>query len=601
MKIKRFSLITIIGISACLFLCRTAQSQAPNVILILTDDQGYGDLACLGNKYIKTPNLDALYKESTRFTDYHVSPTCAPTRAALLTGRHADRVGVWHTINGRSILLERETTMAQSFKENGYATGIFGKWHLGDYYPSRPQDKGFDEVLINGGGGVGQTPDYFNNDYFDDTYWHNGKLEKYQGYCTDVWFDNAIQFIEASKGKPFFCYLPTNAAHSPYFVADKYAKPYENNPDIPNAAFYGMITNIDENIGKLIAYLQSTKQFDNTILIFSTDNGSSAGANVDGSGADGFVIKGYNAGMRGLKASMYDGGHRVPLFIHWKNGGMSVGTDINELTAHYDIFPTLVELCKLKLKKDLHFEGKSLVPLINGNNKGFEERYIITDSQRDEMAVAWKRTAFMQANWRLVNGTELYDVKKDPEQRNNIASQHPGKVAQYKKSYDAWWNELTPNFKVLPNIHIGHPGANPVTLYCHDWHTGKDGPWNQNLIRNGFKDNGYWLLNVEQNGQYKIRLRRWPEEIHVALTDGIPARPAIAGTTVTASKEGKALKIKKAAIHIQGINLSKAVSANLEFIEFKVKLNKGETTLQTYFTLDKNETIGAYYVTVEKI
>ncbi|EOR94587.1 Arylsulfatase [Arcticibacter svalbardensis MN12-7] len=602
-KSKYFLVVIIFVITDALNLlqAKTVPIKQPNVIIILVDDQGYGDLACLGNKYIKTPNMDALYNESARFTNYHVSPTCAPTRSALMTGRHADRAGVWHTINGRSILLERETTMAQSFKENGYATGIFGKWHLGDYYPSRPQDKGFEEVLINGGGGVNQTPDYFDNDYFDDTYSHNGKLEKYKGYCTDVWFENAIKFIEGNKNKPYFCYIPTNAAHIPYYVADKYSKQYENNPNIPNAAFYSMISNVDENIGKLITYLKSTKQLDNTILIFSTDNGSSAGADLLGNGADGFVSKGFNAGMRGLKASMYEGGHRVPLFMHWKDGGISVGTDINELTAHYDIFPTLVELCKLKLNKNLNFDGKSLAPLIKGDTKDFKDRIIITDSQRDETPIAWKRTSLMQENWRLINGTELYDIKIDPEQRNNIASKYPDKVNEYKKEYAAWWKKLEPNFKIFPLIYIGHQGVNPVTLYCHDWHTDKDSPWNQNLIRDGYKDNGYWLLKVDQSGTYKIKLRRWPEEIHVGINEGIPARPAIAGTTVTASNEGKALKITKAAISIQGIELSKNVTGNPEFLEFEVKLKKGEAKLQSFFTLGKNETIGAYYVSIEKI
>ncbi|MCK4999127.1 MAG: sulfatase-like hydrolase/transferase, partial [Anaerohalosphaera sp.] len=187
-----------------------SKTKHPNVILIITDDQGYGDLACHGNKIIKTPNMDSLYAQSTRLTNFHVGPTCAPTRAALMTGRYCNRTGVWHTVMGRSMLRKDETTIANVFTDTGYKTAFFGKWHLGDNYPFRPQDRGFQEVLAHGGGGITQAPDHWNNDYFDDTYFHNGTHKKCTGYCTDVWFENAIKFIEQNKNRPFFCYLATN-------------------------------------------------------------------------------------------------------------------------------------------------------------------------------------------------------------------------------------------------------------------------------------------------------------------------------------------------------------------------------------------------------
>lgn len=601
MKHKYFRLIAICSLFIACILCRTTYAQPPNVILILVDDQGYGDVASLGNKFIKTPNIDQLGSMSARFTNYHVSPTCSPTRAALLTGRYDNRTGVWHTINGRSILLEQETVMAQVFKENGYATGIFGKWHLGDNYPFRPQDKGFEEVLINGGGGIGQAPDHFDNDYFDDVYLHNGKKEQYKGYCTDVWFENAIRFIENKKGKPFFCFLPTNAAHSPYFVADKYAAPYKNNDSIPNAAFYGMISNVDENIGKLMAYLKKSNQLDNTIVIFTTDNGTAAGVKLDKGGADGFMTKGFNAGMRGEKASMYEGGHRVPLFMHFKKGGITVGKDINELAAHYDLFPTLVELCGLKKSPAIKLDGKSLVPLIKGNNNGFTDRIVIANSQRQEQPQRWFRTAVMQGNWRLVNETELYDLNSDPEQRNNIAAKHPAIINTLKTAYDKWWNELAPGYSNVARMVIGHKTANPVTLYSHDWHTEKVSPWNHDMIRNGYNDNGYWTLNVAEDGTYKIRLRRWPEETHQPINAALAERPAINGTTVGKSAKGKALTVANAKIDIQNTALESPVDGEKEFVEFEVKLKKGEANLRTEFVLEKGASMGAYYVSVEKI
>ncbi|QDO94269.1 arylsulfatase [Formosa sediminum] len=582
------------------------QKSKPNVILILVDDQGYGDIAALGNPYIQTPHIDALHDTSARFTDYHVNPTCAPTRAALLTGHNANRAGVWHTVNGRSILLERETTAAQIMKANGYATGIFGKWHLGDNYPSRPQDKGFEEVLIHGGGGIEQTMDYWDNDYFNDTYHHNGKLEKFEGFCTDIWFEQAMKFMaeNKAKNKPFFCYLPTNAAHTPYFVADKYSNPYKDNENIPSAAFYGLIANVDENIGKLTEYLKTSGLMDNTILVFMTDNGTSAGAKIPKTDhrLDGFVTKGFNAGMRGIKASKYEGGHRVPLFIHWKDGGITVGKDIDALTAHYDVLPTLVDLCDLEVNDSITFDGQSLIPLIEGDDSNFKDRIVITNSQRVDVPEPWRRTSLMQGKWRLIDGTELYDLSTDPEQRTNIADQYPEKMAKFKEAYDAWWADLLPGYNDLPRIYIGNEAENPTTLYCHDWHTQKEAsPWHQRHIRSGYMDNGYWLVKVAETGTYNLKLRRWPKETKLALGAEADIRPELPGTSVSASKKGQALNIKKARIKIQDQEAQKTVDATHEYVEFTVDLKAGETQLQTWFTLENNKELGAYYVTVEKL
>ena len=245
-----------------------AKESQPNVIVVITDDQGYGDVGAHGNSMIQTPNLDVLHSQSVRLTDYHVDPTCSPTRSALMTGRYSTRTGVWHTIMGRSLMNSQEYTVAEVFRDGGYTTGMFGKWHLGDNYPVRPQDQGFDYTFIHGGGGVGQGPDYWGNDYFDDTYWRNGKPEAQTGYCTDVWFNDALKFIERNRKKPFFAYISTNAPHGPYLVAEKYSDPYkEKGVGSPQAEFYGMVENIDENMGKLMAKLDELKLADNTILI----------------------------------------------------------------------------------------------------------------------------------------------------------------------------------------------------------------------------------------------------------------------------------------------------------------------------------------------
>ncbi len=598
--------------AALLASCSAAPTKTkPNVILVVVDDQGYADIGAHGNPDMITPTLDALHAESSRFTQFHVSPTSAPTRAAIMTGRHSNRTGVWHTVNGRSLILEREVLMPQIFSENGYSTAMFGKWHLGDNYPFRPQDRGFDEVRMINGGGVGQTIDYWDNDYFSDKYYHNGEVEEYEGYCTDFWFEKTKEFISDNQDKPFFCYLATNAAHSPYWVADEYSQLYEGKENIVDPNFCGMITNFDENLGSLIEYLEQMDLMDNTILIFTTDNGTARGAKIKMDEEpskpmitprlDGYVVKGYNDGMRGIKASMYEGGHRVPLFIHWRDGGVNVGQDISELTAHYDLLPTLIDMCGLDLEHDIDFDGQSLLPLIEGDNQEFEDRYIVVDSQRADVAHKWHRSSLMQGDWRLVNGEELYDLSTDPEQRNDISAQNPDKLSDMIALYNEWWERSYPDFIEEPYIIIGDEKENPTTLYCHDWHSDKDSPWHQRHIRDGYIDNGYWLVKVAEDGDYRLRLRRWPKEAGLALGAAAPIRPALQGTSVDDSKPGRALAIKKARVEVQGAAMECEVDPTAEYVEFTVKLGKGETKLQSWFTLEDSRQLGAYYIEVEKI
>ena len=326
-------------------------AERPNVILIVTDDQGYGDFSCHGNPRLQTPELDRLYAESVRLTDYHVSPTCAPTRASLMTGRYANRTGVWHTINGRSILRQGETTLAEILRDAGWRTGIFGKWHLGDNYPSRPQDRGFEEVFIHSGGGIGQTPDVWDNGYFDGTYLHNGTRTKTKGFCTDVLFNRAMDFADKHKDEPFFIYLATNAAHAPMHAPAEFSEPYAG-LGVRVANFYGMIANIDWNMGRLIRFLKRSGLDDNTVLIFSADNGSAAGWKL------------YNSGMRAGKGSEYDGGHRVPCFVRWPNGRIEGGRDVDALSAHIDWLPTIAELCDVNVPNSLELDGISLETLL---------------------------------------------------------------------------------------------------------------------------------------------------------------------------------------------------------------------------------------------
>ena len=550
--------------------------KRPNVILVMTDDQGHGDLACHGNPIIKTPWQDKLFAQSVRLTDFHVSPCCTPTRASLMTGNDAVRTGAWGTTWGRSLPRKDDMMMANAFAATGYKTGFFGKWHLGDNYPFRPEDRGFEEVVRHGGGGVGQTPDYWGNDYFDDTYYHNGKAEKYTGYCTDVWFDNAMGFIEKNKDKPFFCYLPTNAPHSPYLVADKYKKPYAGNPKVPSVAFYAMLANFDENMGRLMAKLKSLGLVDNTILIFMTDNGTSGG--IAGK-------KGYNSGMRGKKGSNYEGGHRVPCFIRWPEKGLKGGRDIGELSAHIDLLPTLIELCGLKVRKGVKFDGVSLAPLLTGAVEKLGERSIVIQySQTSTPPPKWG-SAVMSGKWRLVHGKELYDVRADPGQKTDLAARHPAIVERLRGDYERWWADVSKRFDETCDIIVGSDHENPARLTAFDWHTRT--PWNQGHIRSGARCNGFWAVEVERDGTYEIALRRWPRELDKPISAAI--------------KGGRAIPVQTARLKIGDVDETQKVPETAASSVFKVKLKAGKTRLQTWFMDSRNKALcGAYYVYVRR-
>ncbi|MGQ9609860.1 MAG: arylsulfatase [bacterium] len=569
----------------------SSQNDRPNVVFIITDDQGYGDLGCHGNDVIMTPNIDKLHSESVRFTNYHVGPTSAPTRAGIMTGRYCNCTGVWHTIMGRSLLRSNETTMADIFKLNGYRTGMFGKWHLGDNYPFRPHDRGFEIALYHGGGGVGQTPDYWGNDYFDDTYFLNGEPIAFEGYCTDIWFSSAIKFIEENRNQPFFCYISTNAPHAPYNVDKSYSSLYKGKVPDYRANFYGMITNIDENVGWLRAKLKELNIEEDTILIWMTDNGTSAGCSLDNQG---FVKEGFNAGMRGMKGSEYDGGHRTPFFLHWKTGGFSTGKDINQLSANIDVLPTLIDLCNLSVPEGLNMHGLSLKPLMIGETKNWIDRAIVTDSQRVEYPIKWRKSAVMTNRWRLVNGVELYDIISDPEQRNDIAKDNPKIVSELQNHYEKWWDIVSPTFDIDCPIIIGSDNEKITRLTSHDWH-GEQCAWNQGQIREGLECNGYWIIHIAEDGDYEFELRRWPKEENRSITEGIP------GEITDWYHGGRALKLAKARVIIADQEKNALIDPLEKGIKFIFSLKSCTTRLQTFLYSSEGFSIGAYYVYIKKL
>ncbi len=572
----------------------TEAASKPNVVIVITDDQGYGDLSCHGNPILKTPEIDKLYENSVRLKDYHVSPTCSPTRSAFLTGHWTNRTGVWHTIMGRSMLRDNEVTMGQVFKAAGYATGMFGKWHLGDNYPYRPEDRGYTEVMRHGGGGVGQTPDYWDNAYFDGSYWHNGTPEPVKGFCTDVFFDYAKTFIKASKdeGKPFLAYIATNAPHGPMHAPEEFAQPYADVGNVGLQHFFGMIANIDDNVGKLRAFLDQEQLTDNTIFIFTTDNGSSSGS------------KTFNAGMRDGKGSEYDGGHRVPFFVHWPQGKLLGGRDITPITAHVDVLPTLIDMCGIAPPKEVKFDGVSLADLMNPDIAvKWTDRFVITDSQRVKDPIKWRKSAVMTSDWRLINGNELYDIVNDPGQTSDVASGHPAVVEILRKAYEQWWEELLPTFSNDTAIYLGHPLDNPARLTSHDWITTSSTPWNQSQIRQamaGKGNTGFWNVMVHEDGDYVVRLRRWPETADIAIDATLPAGAAVPGAKAYRTTPGKAINPVKASIDIGIASAEAAVKPGDKEVVFNLALKKGKTRMSALFITADGEEFGAYYAYVTK-
>ncbi len=435
-------------------------TRSPNIILVMTDDQGYGPIGRLGHPWIRTPNLDRLYDESVRFTRFLVSPTCAPTRSAIMTGRHPMRNGVTHTILERERMTLNATILPQVLKQAGYKSGIFGKWHLGDEEPYQPHKRGFDEAFIHGAGGIGQVypcscADAPDNKYFDPVIRHNGSFVKTHGFCTDVFFTAALGWIrqQHAAGQPFFAYVTTNAPHGPFIAPPQSAKRFTDMGfSEQEAGFYGMIENIDENMGRLLTKLDEWNMLEDTLLIFMSDNGMTGGGSgklgtAMGQAADGTPLYPYNADMRGLKGSPDEGGVRVPFFVRWK-GHLTGGRDLDRIAAHIDLLPTLAALTGAPLPEG-QVEGRNLLPLLREEPVDWEDRYLFTHVGRwktgeEPNDSQWKSFAVRTQQYRFVNNNALYDMQADPSQTKNILDEHPELVSQLRDVYDTWWKGTRP-------------------------------------------------------------------------------------------------------------------------------------------------------------
>lgn len=585
-----FNLVFAFAFGLSTFLsAQDADLGQPNVIIVITDDQGYGDLSCTGNPILETPALDNLYNESIRFDDFHVAPKCTPTRGQLMTGVDAMRSKCSSVTKSRFIPKRNLIMMPQLFKDNGYATGLFGKWHLGDNYPDRPMDKGFDKCLWIKGWGLRSESEY-DNDYYATRY-RNELDEKTntEMYCTDLWFHEAKDWMETKQdaGEPFFTYIALNAPHGPFDAPLEdynYYKDKVANEKV--ASFLGMIHNIDANMAGLDKWMVSRGLKDNTILIYMGDNGTANGETV------------YNAGLRGKKGSHYEGGHRAPCFIRWPNGNLILPQTISEPTQVQDILPSLIELAQLNNTTNATFDGISLAPLLKGEVNDLEDRKFVVQFAKDYSNADYKYSGSVIWNkWRLVLGEELYDLTNDPSQTTNVASQNPEVVNAMKTYYEEWWSDIPRGDDQITPLLVDLKNENPVELNSAGWETNAvNAQWNIANALGGAKG-GKLHIYIAEAGAYQIQLSRWPFEFNQSLTTrGISQ--AIGGTTFN---QGVALPIEYGAIQLGSgaVITNIKTNSNSTKISFNVNLNEGATTLQAWFKdADLNDLCGAFYVRI---
>jgi arylsulfatase len=562
--------------------------KKPNVLIVMTDDQGLGDFSYTGNPVLKTPNLDAFARESVRLTDFHVAPMCSPTRGQLLSGLAALRNGVTSVTAGRTFLRPGITTMADIFSGAGYKTGLFGKWHLGDNYPHRPIDKGFGEALHHLGFAQLNSAPEFDWPLIDGRFFHNGKQGRYKGHATDVWFNAAMDWMKKCKqdGEPFFCYLPTNAAHAPYIDLPKYMELYEGKGP---AGFFGMIAHVDDRFGDLVKFLETEGLERDTVVIFMTDNGGTAG------------VKLYNAGLRGHKTQYYEGGHRVPCWIRWPGGGLGEPRDISVPTQNIDLLPTLCDFCEVKQPEvpaeDAPYRGTSLAALLRGGQELPERTIVVQYGQIPEKY----DSCIIRGKWRLVHGKELYDVEADLAETTDVAKEHPEVVDSLRQYYDGWWKGVEPLLDEFVPTSLGAKEQPVVELTSADWENIYAD--NTGHVRKavGGPTGGHWNVLVETPGTYEFTLRRWPERTGAALGSRyLPS--AKSPPWYPKPKTVGFPSIARASVKIAGESASTGADPKAQSASLKATLPAGPAELKAWFSDASGQDLcGAFFVTVKRV
>lgn len=580
-----------------------SEASQPNIVMIMIDDLGYGDLSCHGSPFIETPHIDRLHDSSVRLSNFHVAPMCSPTRGQLMTGLDAMRNGSTVVASSRMMVRTDAPMLPAHLAASGYATAIFGKWHLGENYPHRPEDRGFQHALWFPLQEIGSLSDHWCNDYFDPVLRLKGGLsEKFSGYCTDLFFDSAIHWMaqQADSQNPFFCYLPLNVVHGPQWAEPELRKLIGGNYHKLTPAQIGylaMLANADTNVGKLDAFLRAKDLYDNTIVFFLSDNGGYA------------LIDHFNAGMRGGKSRLTEGGHRVPCFIRWPDGQIGQTTrvcDIDGLTQVQDLLPTLLDLCHMEPVPGPRWDGVSLAEVLRGDTQ-VPDRTLIVQYGLPE---PFQMTCVMQGPWRLLSdrkGTgkgelELYNLSKDPSQKQNVIADYPDQAEKMRGFYDSWWEEVEPQTLQRASIIVGHPAQNLTTLSAAEW---RDNALSSlHRMREGVRRRGVWDIEVSEAGTYQISLRRWPAESKLSIRAAAPAwTPHDKGTPDHLGYDaGGSLPIAAAKLLVGKTTQTCEVSQEDQAAEFQLWLDSGKTQLEGLFLDQEAKPVcGAFFVSVSRI
>ena len=514
----------------------STRPKRPNIILVMTDDQGYGDLGFHGNPVIRTPNLDALARESARLDPFYVSPVCAPTRASLMTGRSHQRTRAIDTYIGRAMMDTDEVTIAEIMRDAGYATGIFGKWHLGDCYPMRPGDQGFEKSLVHRGGGIGQPSDPVGGErkYTDPILMDNGVARQMKGYCTDIYFDEALKFARQAhqQDKPFLAVITDNCPHGPWHDVPAEEMALYEGVDLSVASFpqekgaplrgkwnqdqvrrtYAMITNIDENIGQMIEQIDAMGIGEQTLVLFFTDNGPEG--------------RRFVSGYRGSKSSTLEGGVRSPLFARWK-GHLEPGARTGRVAAHIDILPTVLEACSVSLPDGLKIDGVSFLAELENRQVKRDPRTLVIQAHRGDAPLLYHNFMARDGRWKLVHPSafwrdtfegepnfQLYDLEIDPYELDDVSDAHPEIVTRLLGDYEAWFEDVSGEREdpwAPPRIIIGTEHEKMTVLTRQDWRHTHGRPWGKN-------SRGRWHVHIEKAGPYRIECRYSPEKAPGVIT-----------------------------------------------------------------------------------
>jgi len=564
----------------------------PNVVVIITDDQGYGDLGCHGNPIIKTPNLDKLASESLRFTNYHVHTVCSPTRAALMTGLNPARTGVSGTVGRKEICRTDVPTMADWFKASGYRTGLFGKWHIGDGHRYSPQWRGFEETWTVPGGGPGGIDDYWQNVKWDDVILHNGKPTSTKGFADDAMVDKAIEFMKGlKKDESFFIYLSTFAPHHPNYVPKQWSAAYRTTANL--ACFYASVTGVDGAVGRLRRFLAESKLAENTILIFMTDNGSSSAESR----------KRFNGGYPGGKGVPGEHNHRVPCFVHWPKMGLDEGRDNNTLSAQVDWLPTFVDLCGLQKPEleGLPCDGVSLAPLLTGKERGDEQKWrdrmILLDNIRGGAKV-------LKEDWRLIKG-RLTNRKPDMKKAGNLGDDHAELVKSMKDFGREFRSSVSrTKWKSERPIYAGETVREPLIHM-------NGGFWFQARILQAPSISAQFTVCFLHDGKYEFEFRRWPPELDLPLDAGLTVEPKPGvhftnGSPVYLNRgtinEGKALPIRGLKLEVGGETYTVEAESGQTAVKVQIDVSKGIRSVRPVFVDKDGEPITMpYYGYVSRI